>query len=108
MRLEKVPSNGEVAEPIPDEKAETLAEQNSHVIEAQVEARPLAKAQEKIDEAEDVEPASAKEELDTELKPEDTLSVASTSDTSAIPRHHHHKKALLKNDDHELSRVQKV
>ncbi|KAI0068072.1 hypothetical protein BV25DRAFT_1904546 [Artomyces pyxidatus] len=76
---------------------------NSLALEAQVEARPLAKLQELQDETDDDEPA-----------PTDTAAngpkpaTAESPQRSASPKHHHHRKALLKNDDTELQRVQKL
>lgn len=68
--------------------------QNSIALEAQVEERPLAKAQEQLADIEEVK----SEPVDV------TLDVEHPTPHPA----HAHKKALLKSEDSELHRVRKV
>ena len=76
---------------------------NSLVLEAQVEERPLAKLQEELQEAADGELASE--------TPASHSAPGESEDTSKPPEapgEKHHRKALLRNDDTELQRVQRV
>ena len=74
--------------------------QNSLVLEAQVEERPLAKRQEELEE--DESPSSGDQGSPT-------ISDADKSAGTTSPvQAKHHRKALLKNDDAELQRIGKV
>jgi len=67
---------------------DSLLEKRTHVLEAQIEARPLEKEQEKLD----------AEEQDADVG----------GDAAANHQHHHqhhHHRAVLTNDDTELSRL---
>lgn len=70
---------------------------NTLALEAQVEERPLAKKQEQLLET---------SEGDKTTAPSDVAS--SPSAGAQEPKEKHIRKALLKNDDRELSRVQRV
>lgn len=98
---------------------DVLVAQNSAALESQIEARPLAKLQEEIDEAEGEGKEPEKEGVDTakeaekESQPQvesggtQPAGVESDRTDSPKPKRAHHK-ALLNNDDYELQRVQKV
>jgi RNA polymerase II subunit A-like phosphatase len=77
-----------------EKAAQAIAEAKTKVIEALVEERPLAKMQEKLDSADESKEASS-----SRLAP-------SSSGSNGEVKHKH--KALLRNDDTELDRVQKV
>ena len=86
-----------------------LVLQNNAALDAQLEERPLAKAEKELQEHEE------EEEAEQTLTPADNTT-ASPSPTPESDKenkdhkddHHHHRKALLKNDDVELDRVGKV
>lgn len=85
-----------------------LVLQNNAALDAQLEERPLAKAEKELQEHEE-------EDAEQTPTPADNI----TTSPSPTPEsdkenkdhkddHHHHRKALLKNDDVELDRVGKV
>ncbi|KAI0347959.1 hypothetical protein BDW22DRAFT_1350081 [Trametopsis cervina] len=91
-------------------KTEILA-RNADALDAQLEARPLAKMQEQLQEAEDASgatngsktPSTNGEAEDSTTAPESQLPRSTTPKPEK-----HVRKALLKNDDVELLRVQKL
>ncbi|VDC08041.1 unnamed protein product [Peniophora sp. CBMAI 1063] len=109
-------SSPEPRTPSPEVSAkDVLVAQNSAALESQIEARPLAKLQEEIDEAEgDDKGVEAPKEADEQPQSESPVesgetqpsSDASINTENARPKRAHHK-ALLNNDDTELRRVQK-
>ncbi len=86
-------------------KSEILA-RNAVALDAQVEQRPLAKMQEELQEEEDAQEADSQEEAGGNGdKPSDDTDIP----RSTTPKSEKHvRKALLKNDDVELNRVQRV
>ncbi|THG99880.1 hypothetical protein EW026_g2562 [Hermanssonia centrifuga] len=86
-------------------KSEILA-RNAVALDAQVEQRPLAKMQEELQEEEDAQEADSQEEAGGNGdKPSDDTDIP----RSTTPKSEKHvRKALLKNDDVELNRVQRL
>ena len=84
---------------------------NADALEAQLEERPLAKQQEKLQEAED---ATESEEAEKSSSSNGGSENGDTPESqvasrSTTPKHERHaRKALLKNDDIELARVKDV
>jgi len=83
---------------------------NSITLEAQVEERPLEKKQEELEEHEQKEGIESQSSGDAS-KPDgrgaDSVEVKADATPQSI-RHKHTAKALLRNGDHELSRVNPV
>ncbi|KZT08553.1 uncharacterized protein LAESUDRAFT_735745 [Laetiporus sulphureus 93-53] len=107
------PQTPPVASSLPVEglSAEEIAKneilmQNTIALEAQVEERPLAKKQEELQEA------SAAASDETEETGETTTAAAAGGPVTVTAGQHKKekapRKALLKNDDRELERVQKI
>ncbi|KAH8835610.1 hypothetical protein DL96DRAFT_1574908 [Flagelloscypha sp. PMI_526] len=102
----KSSSNSTESEVAPQKPTDALVEENSHAIEAQVEARPLAKAQEQIDEAEEIRETGVNGNTNDSTNDNESKSPTPSGSGTPPPAAHHHRKALLKNDDVELSRIQ--
>jgi RNA polymerase II subunit A-like phosphatase len=105
-----VPSvvNGDESAAAETAEQTVLVLQNNAALDAQLEERPLAKAEKELQEHEE-------EDAEQTPTPADNI----TTSPSPTPEsdkenkdhkddHHHHRKALLKNDDVELDRVGKV
>lgn len=93
-------------------KTEMIA-RNADALEAQLEERPLAKQQEKLQEAEDASDSEEPEKTPSANGGSENgeVSQSPSQDTShsTTPKPEKHvRKALLKNDDRELVRVQNV
>lgn len=86
------------------EKDEMIS-RNTLALEAQVEERPLAKMQEELQERED-----SKSETGEDQQQPSSEDVTAENGLAPAPAEHekHVRKALLKNDDTELVRVQRV
>ena len=89
------------------EKDEMIS-RNTLALEAQVEARPLAKMQEELQELDEPDDNAT---LNEEQPPSADAESAENGEPAAAPepkKEKHVRKALLKNDDIELVRVQQV
>lgn len=113
LRIVHTSSGEDEDVPVSEEDTKALVVENTHVLEAQVEERPLAKKQEEIDDKDEGNPgetdeiSSTNEQTANESKEEGSSNSTHSPDESQ-EKHHHHRKALLKNDDSELTRVQMV
>lgn len=94
-----------------DVQKNEILTRNTEALEAQVEERPLAKAQEELQETETAEEDAAAAAAAAQPAAE---AVAATNGGVAPPaaehkpKERHVRKALLKNDDAELTRVKQV
>lgn len=84
---------------------DSLVLQNNAALDAQLEERPLAKAERKLQEHEKEEAEQSPTEADTSPSP---TPESDKENKDHQKDDHHHRKALLKNDDAELQRVGKV
>ena len=93
-----------------DLEKRTMLTRNSIALEAQVEERPLAKKQEELEEQEQKEEAQSQSGGDAgKSDGEGAESTDVKSEVTPQPiLHKHTAKALLRNDDHELLRVNNV
>lgn len=85
---------------------DSLVLQNNAALDAQLEERPLAKAEKELQEHEKDEAEQSPTEADASPSP--TPESDKENKDHHKDDHHHHRKALLKNDDAELQRVGKV
>ncbi|KAJ7597313.1 hypothetical protein C8J56DRAFT_851443 [Mycena floridula] len=90
-----------------ERETKAMFTENSLVLEAQLEERPLAKRQEELEESEDADTSveSALNSLEQAVEAADTMD---DNHSTSSKSEKHHRKALLKNDDVELERISKL